>query len=266
MTAKEILEQVQSGGISVKEAERFFQEQPYDDLGYANLDLHRQVRTGFPEAVYCAGKEEAHLVGIYQKLYEKNGAVLGTRATQLQADAVRAVLPDVLYDSVSHILQIVSAEYETYRGGLKGCVAVCSGGTADVPAAEEAAQTAEFLGARVDRIYDVGVSGIHRLFQHLDRLRAANAVIAVAGMEGALPGVVAGLVENPVIAVPTSVGYGANLQGISALLTMLNACSNGVTVVNIDNGYGAGFTAAQINRLAVQAQKAAAQTPEGGNS
>ena len=255
MTAREILEQVQSGAMSAEEAERFFQEQPYDDLGYAHLDLHRQVRTGFPEAVYCAGKEEEHLVGIYQKLYEKNGAVLGTRASAQQADAVCSALPEACYDPTSRILTIISSDYEKMRGDPQGCVVVCSAGTADVPVAEEAAHTAEFLGAYVDRIYDVGVSGIHRLLAQLDRLRAANAVIAVAGMEGALPGITAGLVENPVIAVPTSVGYGANLQGVSSLLTMLNSCSNGITVVNIDNGYGAGYSAAQINRLAVRNQR-----------
>ena len=172
---------------------------------------------------------------------------MGTRASIEQAELGREVLPFAEYDPVSRILKAAAP------GSIlpqKGRIAVCSGGTADIAAAEEAAQTAEFFGARVDRIYDVGVSGLHRLLSRLEQIRKANVVIAVAGMEGALAGVLAGLVENPVIAVPTSVGYGANFGGVSALLTMINSCANGITVVNIDNGYGAGYVASQINRLA----------------
>ena len=247
MTAKEVLEQVKNGAMSVEEADRFFQEKPYEDLGYAKLDLHRRTRSGYPEVVFCQGKENAYLTGIFKTLYEKNGLVMGTRASSEQAELVKEVLPSAEYDPVSRILKAVAP------GSIlpqKGRIAVCSGGTADIAAAEEAAQTAEFFGARVDRIYDVGVSGLHRLLSRLEQIRKANVVIAVAGMEGALAGVLAGLVENPVIAVPTSVGYGANFGGVSALLTMINSCANGITVVNIDNGYGAGYVASQINRLA----------------
>lgn len=247
MTAKEVLEQVKNGAMSVEEADRFFQEKPYEDLGYAKLDLHRRTRSGYPEVVFCQGKENAYLTGIFKTLYEKNGLVMGTRASSEQAELVKEVLPSAEYDPVSGILKAAAP------GSIlpqKGRIAVCSGGTADIAAAEEAAQTAEFFGARVDRIYDVGVSGLHRLLSRLEQIRKANVVIAVAGMEGALAGVLAGLVENPVIAVPTSVGYGANFGGVSALLTMINSCANGITVVNIDNGYGAGYVASQINRLA----------------
>lgn len=247
MTAKEVLEQVKNGAMSVEEADRFFQEKPYEDLGYAKLDLHRRTRSGYPEVVFCQGKENAYLTGIFKTLYEKNGLVMGTRASSEQAELVKEVLPSAEYDSVSRILKAAAP------GSIlpqKGRIAVCSGGTADIAAAEEAAQTAEFFGTRVDRIYDVGVSGLHRLLSRLEQIRKANVVIAVAGMEGALAGVLAGLVENPVIAVPTSVGYGANFGGVSALLTMINSCANGITVVNIDNGYGAGYVASQINRLA----------------
>ena len=247
MTAKEVLEQVKNGAMSVEEADRFFQEKPYEDLGYAKLDLHRRTRSGYPEVVFCQGKENAYLTGIFKTLYEKNGLVMGTRASSEQAELVKEVLPSAEYDPVSRIRQAAAP------GSIlpqKGRIAVCSGGTADIAAAEEAAQTAEFFGARVDRIYDVGVSGLHRLLSRLEQIRKANVVIAVAGMEGALAGVLAGLVENPVIAVPTSVGYGANFGGVSALLTMINSCANGITVVNIDNGYGAGYVASQINRLA----------------
>lgn len=247
MTAKEVLEQVKNGMMSVEEADRFFQEKPYEDLGYAKLDLHRRTRSGYPEVVFCQGKENAYLTGIFKTLYEKNGLVMGTRASSEQAELVKEALPPSEYDPVSRILKAAAP------GSIlpqKGRIAVCSGGTADIAAAEEAAQTAEFFGARVDRIYDVGVSGLHRLLSRLEQIRKANVVIAVAGMEGALAGVLAGLVENPVIAVPTSVGYGANFGGVSALLTMINSCANGITVVNIDNGYGAGYVASQINRLA----------------
>ncbi len=254
MTTREILRQVQQGGLSPEAAEQLFQEKPYEELGYAKLDLHRAVRSGYPEVVYCPGKEDSYLVGIFQTLYEKNGQVMGTRADLHQADLVKGVLPGAEYDPVSRILSVQTPAAAKEPAGM-GRIAVCTGGTADIAVAEEAAKTAEFLGNRVDRIYDVGVSGIHRLLSKVEEIRQANVVIAVAGMEGALAGVVAGLVENPVIAVPTSIGYGANLGGISALLTMLNSCANGITVVNIDNGYGAGYVASQINRLAVGRQE-----------
>lgn len=244
METRKILEQVKSGSISIEEAEKFFRKQPFEEMGYAKLDTHREVRSGFPEVVYCSGKPEEYLVNIFKKLYEKNGEVLGTRASRHQYELVREALPQVSYDEVSHILKIEKPEKER-----KGKIAVCTAGTADIPVAEEAAQTAEYFGSFVERIYDVGVSGLHRLLSRLDVIQEANCVVAVAGMEGALASVLGGLVSSPVIAVPTSVGYGASMHGLSALLTMINSCANGIAVVNIDNGYGAGYIATQINRL-----------------
>ncbi len=245
MGTREILEQVRSGRISIEKAEQFFKRRPFEDMGYAKLDSQREIRSGFQEVVYCSGKPDEYLKAIYQKLYELNGEVFGTRADIHQYEMVREALPDITYDEVSHILKL-EAENKEHKGNI----AVCSAGTADIPVAEEAAQTAEYFGAYVERIYDVGVSGIHRLFANVDKLQEANCVVAVAGMEGALASVIGGMVSRPVIAVPASVGYGANLQGLSALLTMINSCANGVAVVNIDNGYGAGYLATQINRLA----------------
>ena len=220
----------------------------YSELGFAKLDETRQERTGFPEVVFCQGKSIEHLVAIYKRLYELNGSVFGTRASKEQYEAVKAEFDEVCYDSLSKIL---IAGKETISDEQIGTIAVCCAGTADMPVAEEAAKTAEYFGGKVERVYDVGISGLHRLLDNLDLIKGANCVIAIAGMEGALASVIGGLVENPVVAVPTSVGYGANFGGLSALLTMINSCANGVSVVNIDNGYGAGYIATQINRLAV---------------
>ena len=244
MEIRELLEKVKTGEVGIEEAEEYLKDVPYEELGFAKLDHHRSLRSGFGEVVYCAGKSREHLVSIYQHFARKEGNVLGTRATLEQYEAVRQVLPDIRYDETARLLILQRSRPEQI-----GCVAVCTGGTSDIPVAEEAAQTAEYFGSRVERIYDVGVAGIHRLLANTDHLRKANCIIAVAGMEGALPGVVAGLVDKPVIAVPTSVGYGASLNGLSALLTMINSCANGVAVVNIDNGYGAGYIASQINRM-----------------
>lgn len=259
----------------------------YTNMGFARLDTQRKERSGFPEVIFCSGKPDDYLVAIYRKITELEGRAFGTRATPHQAALVQEAIPAAEYDSVSRILKVErsgGASGDTGSSGMHGVsgntgasgscdtsdvsgatgvhsvsgvgtasggrVAVCTGGTADIPVAEEAAQTAEFFGARVDRFYDVGVSGIHRLFNNMDEIRKADCVIAVAGMEGALPTVIGGMVRNPVIAVPTSVGYGANMQGLTALLTMINSCANGVAVVNIDNGYGAGYMATQIGRLA----------------
>ena len=245
MDVKKILEQVSKGTLSPEEAGEMLKNLPYEDLGYAKLDLHRKLRSGFPETVYCQGKPDQYLADIFDTLYRENGEVMGTRATEQQYLLVKERMPGIIYDPVSRILK---AEPEGKE--RKGCVAVCTGGTADIPVAEEAAQTAEFFGCYVDRIYDVGVAGIHRILSKREQITRANCVITIAGMEGALGTVVAGLVENPVIAVPTSVGYGASFHGLSALLTMINSCANGISTVNIDNGYGAGYLAAQINRLA----------------
>ena len=247
MEIKEMLLQVQRGTITVEEAEAELKDLPFKDLGYAKLDYHRKLRSGFPETVFCQGKPDEYLGRIFKELYERNGEVMGTRASAEQYQLVKELLPEAVYDPISHIIK---AQREAKK--LEGCVAVLTGGTADVPVAEEAAQTAEFFVCYVERIYDVGVAGIHRLLSQRERFQKANCVVAVAGMEGALGTVAAGLVENPVIAVPTSVGYGASFHGLSALLTMLNSCANGISVVNIDNGYGAGYLATQINRLALK--------------
>ena len=232
--------------MSLEEAEAWFSKQPFEEMGYAKLDMHRETRSGFPEVIYCAGKPDDFLAGIYKKMLESNGEVFGTRASQQQYELVRAAIPDISYDPVSRILKKEKEGKER-----SGRIAVCCAGTADIPVAEEAAQTAEFFGCNVGRVYDIGVSGIHRLLSRIEDIQSANCVVAVAGMEGALASVLGGLVRNPVIAVPTSVGYGASMNGLSALLTMINSCANGIAVVNIDNGYGAGYMATQINRLAV---------------
>jgi NCAIR mutase (PurE)-related protein len=212
---------------------------------FVRLDLDRKERTGCAEVVYCAGKTPEQTAEIFRRLVEAEGEALGTRAQMEQADAVLKLFPDAVYDPLSKILKV-----ERKEKGSIGRIAVCAAGTSDLPVAEEAAQTAEFFGNKVDRFFDIGISGLHRLLGTIDEIRKASCVIAVAGMEGAMPSVLGGLVSVPVIAVPTSVGYGANFQGLSALLAMLNSCANGISVVNIDNGYGAGYIASQINRLA----------------
>ena len=247
MDIREMLQLVKSGEMEIEDAEGLLKDLPYEDLGYAKLDHHRALRSGFGETVFCQGKPDEYLVQIYKKFYERDGEVFGTRASKEQFELVKKEVPQVTYDSISRILKAERPGKEK-----RGCVAVCTGGTADIPVAEEAAQTAEFFGCKVDRIFDVGVADIHRLLSQRDRISHANCIVAVAGMEGALGTVIAGLAEVPVIAVPTSVGYGASFHGLSALLTMLNSCANGISVVNIDNGYGAGYLATQINRLAVK--------------
>ena len=247
MDIKEMLNLVKNGELGVDEAQKILKDLPYEDLGYAKLDHHRALRSGFGETVFCQGKPDEYLVQIYRKFFERDGEVLGTRATKEQFELVKAAVPEVTYDPISRILKVERKNKER-----TGCIAVCTGGTADIPVAEEAAQTAEYFGSYVDRIYDVGVAGIHRLLSNRERIGQANCIVAAAGMEGALGTVIAGIAECPVIAVPTSVGYGASFHGLSALLTMLNSCANGISVVNIDNGYGAGYIATQINRLAVR--------------
>lgn len=245
MDTQEILLQFKNGQMSLEEAEGYLKRQPFEEMGYAKLDSHRKLRSGFAEVIFCSRKADAHLLEIFSRLYEEEGEVLGTRASLHQYELLKNKFPQVQYDEISHIIKI-----EKEGKKRTGKIAVCTAGTADIPVAEEAAQTAEFFGSNVDRIYDVGVSGIHRLMSRLDVIQSANCVVAVAGMEGALASVIGGLVSNPVLAVPTSVGYGANMNGLSALLTMINSCANGIAVLNIDNGYGAGYMATQINRLA----------------
>lgn len=248
MEMREVLQQVKEGTLSIEDAEQFFRRAPFEELGYAKLDMHRKRRSGFSEVVFCSGKTDEHLTSIFECLVHEYGEVLGTRATPHQYEVVKKLFPVARYDSLARLLVI-----EKKDKIKRGHIVVCTAGTADISVAEEAAQTAEFFGTYVERIYDVGVSGLHRLLSHLDNIQSAYCVIAVAGMEGALASVLGGLVQNPVIAVPTSVGYGASFGGVSALLTMLNSCANGVATVNIDNGYGAGYLAVQINRLALNA-------------
>lgn len=234
------------GDISLEAAAERLRQPATADLGYAKLDFQRELRRGFGEVVFCPGKTDEQLLGILAAFRKQSRSVLASRCSSAQfAFLMEEGVQDLAYDSCSRLLiQRVGKPVAPI-----GNVAVCTGGTSDMPVAEEAAQTAEFFGAVVQRHYDVGVAGIHRLIAKIDEIRQANAIIAVAGMEGALAGVVAGLVDVPVFAVPTSVGYGASFEGLAPLLTMLNACAEGLAVVNIDNGYGAGYLAAQINRL-----------------
>ena len=194
MDVRELLEQVKSGSVEIEDAQMRLKNLPYEDLGYAKLDHHRKLRSGFGETVFCQGKPDAYLLEIYKKFYERDGEVLGTRASESQAELVRTAVPEVVYDPISRILKVEKPGKER-----RGCVAVCTGGTADIPVAEEAAQTAEYFGCRADRIFDVGVAGIHRLLAQRERLDKANCIVAVAGMEGALGTVIAGLVECPVV-------------------------------------------------------------------
>lgn len=240
-----LMEQVACGQTKPEEAVEALKDLPFEDLGFANIDHHRNLRTGYPEAVFCQGKKPQQIAAIMKELAQVNKNVIGTRATEKDFEAVQKVLPKARFFSDAKMIVIM----EDTAPRSKGTIAVVTAGTADIPVAEEAAITAQCLGNRVERIYDVGVAGIHRLFAKIEPIRKANVVIVVAGMEGALASVVGGLVERPVIAVPTSIGYGANLGGLSALLSMLNSCANGVGIVNIDNGFGAAYLASNINRI-----------------
>ncbi len=220
-------------------------ENKFDDIGFAKLDITRQNRTGMAETIYCPGKTNEQLLKILRSFHQKGIAVLGTRCTAEQFAYVKNTDLPLEYDEVSRIIKLNTQAVRQ----LPGRVAVCTGGTADLPVAEEAAQVAEFFGAQVDRYFDVGITGLHRLLAKIEEIRAVDVVIAVAGMEGALSSVLAGLVEAPVISVPTSVGYGASFHGLSPLLTMLNSCAEGISVVNIDNGFGAGVLACRILRI-----------------
>ncbi|MCY6370888.1 nickel pincer cofactor biosynthesis protein LarB [Clostridium ganghwense] len=242
---KNLLEEIKSGNVSVDEGVNKLSDLPFKDLGYAMIDNHREIRVGYPEVIYCAGKTVEQVKGIIEFMNTKENNILGTRATKEMYEQVREICKDAKYNELARTITVKKKEIEltdTY-------IAVVTAGTSDLPVAEEAAVTAEIFANRVERISDVGVAGIHRLFNKLDVIRGAKVVIAVAGMEGALASVVGGLVDKPVIAVPTSVGYGANFGGLSALLSMLNSCSSGTSVVNIDNGFGAGYLASMINKL-----------------
>ncbi len=241
---RELLEAVASGAVTADQALNRLRRLPVDDLRFARVDLHRSLRHGVPEAVFCQGKTPEQVVAIVRRLAAEHENVLCTRADTAM---VEALLASGLECRVHAPGRLVVVKPRAIQG--VGLIVVVSAGTSDTAVAEEAAVTAETMGNRVERLYDCGVAGLHRLVPHLDLLSEANAVIAVAGMEGALPSVIGGLVDRPVIAVPTSVGYGASLGGIAALLAMLNSCAPGVSVVNIDNGYGAAAQANQINKL-----------------
>jgi len=248
MNIKEIeklLVDVKKGETSVENALEVLKNFPYTDLGFAKIDNHREMRTGYPEIIYCAGKSIIQVKEIFRVMSERENNVIGTRANQEMFDAVKSILPDAVYYNDARIISMQKKKPDP----PKSLIAVITAGTSDMPVAEEAAVTAELLGNTVLRIYDAGVAGIHRLVDRLPEIRSCRVVIVIAGMEGALASVVGGLVDKPVIAVPTSVGYGASFGGISALLAMLTSCSTGVTVVNIDNGFGAGFSASMINRI-----------------
>jgi NCAIR mutase (PurE)-related protein len=245
---QQLLTRVQAQETSIEEALEKLRTLPFDDLGdYARIDNHRALRQGMPEVIFCQGKTPEQITGIMQHMLEYHTRVMGTRATPEQADFVRVQIPEANYDPVSRLLTVIRDE-SPIHGPETPYAVVVTGGTSDRPVAEEAAQTLEFLGSRAERAYDVGVAGIHRLLDRRDLLFDADVVISVAGMEGALTSVVGGLVSCPVVGVPTSIGYGANFGGLSALLSMLNSCATGVAVVNIDNGFGAGVYAHQILR------------------
>jgi len=241
---RQILSNFKSGSLRESEALEQLRTLPFEDLGFANVDHHRSLRQGFPEVIFGAGKSSEQVAKIVQSMTRNQHNILVTRATEEQFCAVRAVVPDAEFNAVART--IVVHNDDTIRG--KGSVMVVSAGTSDIPVAEEAVVTLQVMGNVIDSLFDVGVAGLHRLLDRRSRLREAKVIIAVAGMEGALPSVVGGLVSVPVIAVPTSIGYGANFGGIAALLGMLNSCASNVTVVNIDNGFGAAVVASLINR------------------
>ena len=243
---KEALAAYKAGALSDDEVIERFHKLSITDLGYASLDHDRSLRRGFPEVVYCEGKTLQQATAILQALAARHANVLGTRASKELFDVIKPVLPEAVYYELPRLIVL---EKEPLPKDPDRKIAVITAGTSDVPVAEEAAITAEVMGNQVLRIYDVGVAGIHRLLGRVDEIRSANVIVVIAGMEGALASVVGGLVDKPVIAVPTSVGYGANFKGLSALLGMLNSCSAGVAVVNIDNGFGAGRMASIINHL-----------------
>jgi NCAIR mutase (PurE)-related protein len=248
-TLQQLLEQVKSGSMPVEQALNTLTDLPYADLGYAMVDHHRCLRNGYPETIFSQGKTVEQVVGIARQLLEKDVNIMATRADRPVYEALKAICDRVEYHAAARIVVI------NRRPGTptRTAILVMCAGTADIPVAEEAAVTAEVMGNRVERLFDVGVAGIHRLLSKREKIQSASVLVVVAGMDGALPSVTAGLTDKPVIAVPTSVGYGASFSGLAALLTMLNSCANGVTVVNIDNGYGAGYAASTINRIANQA-------------
>tara|TARA_Y100001934_G_scaffold163377_1_gene194685 strand:- start:3488 stop:4243 length:756 start_codon:yes stop_codon:yes gene_type:complete len=242
--ATSLLKKLRDGKVDVDEVLKFFQREPFSDLGFAHVDTHRELRKGTPEVIFGSGKTPAQVVAIAGELLQAGQRVLVTRIDVAHAKALKKKFPKTKHHDIAGCA-VIEKKRQQKRAGI----AVLSAGTSDLPVAEEAAITAEFMGNQVNRIFDVGVAGLHRILSKLKQLQDANVLVVAAGMEGALPSVVAGLVDRPVIAVPTSVGYGASFGGVAALLGMLNSCGSGVTVVNIDNGFGAGYAASQINAL-----------------
>lgn len=239
-----LLEEVKGGEIAVDDALQSLRTLPFEDLGFSKIDHHRQLRTGFPEVIFCQGKTVEHVKQISERILAAGHPLLATRATPDMYEAVKAIQPAARYNDLGRTISVSQSEEEGTPGIL-----VVSAGTSDLPVAEEAAETVLMMGNSPERLYDVGVAGLHRLISNHEKLLTARVIIVTAGMEGALPSVVGGLVDCPVIAVPTSIGYGASFGGLAALLGMLNSCASGVTVVNIDNGFGAGYSASLINRL-----------------
>lgn len=242
---RRLLEQVQHKDISIGEAIDQLKDLPYKDLGHTKIDNHRELRTGYPEVIFCQGKTADQVCSIMTYMTQKKVNVLGTRASRDQYEAVAAEIPAAVYHEAARAITIKNMDIPIPETSI----AILTAGTSDIPVAEEAAVTAEIFGNQTDRYFDVGIAGIHRLYDNIEKIRKAKVVIVIAGMEGALPSIVGGLVDKPVIAVPTSTGYGANFNGLSALLGMLTSCSAGVCVVNIDNGFGAGYMASMINKL-----------------
>jgi len=249
---QKLLKDVHEGRLSPDEAAERLRHMPFEDLGFAKLDHHRSIRCGFPEVIFCQGKTTEQVVTIVTRMTDHGHAVLATRAAPEVYEAVRAHHPEAIYHKAARAIVLVGRQR---CPRLDGLVAVVSAGTSDQPVAEEARVTAEVMGCRTEPFYDVGVAGIHRLLAHTEALAKATVVIVVAGMEGALASVVGGLVDVPVVGVPTSIGYGASFQGLAPLLTMLNSCAAGIGVVNIDNGFGAGYLAALIVRAASQSKE-----------
>lgn len=241
---RELMEKVSRGETSVNDAMRTLKTLPFEDLGFARTDNHRALRTGYPEVVYCMGKTIGQICAIVDRLATGHKAILASRATDEIYEAVKKVRPEAVYKKDARLIMI--GEPVAPKTDKK--ILVITAGTSDIPVAEEAAITAEAMANPVERLFDAGVAGIHRLFENVHSIQGANVLVVVAGMDGALPSVIGGLVDKPVIAVPTSIGYGTSFGGLSALLTMLNCCSPGVAVVNIDNGFGAGYIAGMINR------------------
>lgn len=242
---KVLLKGVKDNKINIEEALEKLEDLPFKDLGFAKIDNERELRVGYPEVIYCGGKTVDQVRNIVKYMLTKNTNILGTRATEEMYNAVKKICVDAEYNKLGKTITIRKKE----QAITDSYIVIVAAGTSDLPVVEEAYETAKILGNRVEKVIDVGVAGIHRLFARLDVIRGAKVIIVIAGMEGALASVVGGLVDKPVIAVPTSVGYGANFGGISALLSMLNSCASGVSVVNIDNGFGAAYNASMINKL-----------------